>query len=624
MSYLEKINSPQDVKKLDFQELSELCDEIREFLVNSISRSGGHLASNLGVVELTVALHKVFDTSRDKLIFDVGHQCYTHKILTGRRESFDTLRGLNGISGFQKPRESIHDAFGAGHASTSISAALGMARARTLSGSDYNVVAVIGDGALTGGLAYEALNDAGQSKERMIVLLNDNEMSIQRNVGGVERQLGRLRLKPQYSALKDRVRRTTSRIPFGKYIYRFIHGTKMLLKSIIVRGSMFEDMGFTYLGPIDGHDLKALCNLLQIAKGYSGPVLIHLTTVKGKGYKYSEERPSEYHGIAKFDVISGKQYKAPTADFSAVFGKKLAELAERDYRICAITAAMQSATGLDGFAEKYPKRFFDVGIAEEHAVTMAAGMAAAGLLPVCAIYSTFLQRSYDMIIHDVALQKLHVVFAVDRAGLVGEDGETHQGVFDAVFLPQIPGMRVYCPSNYRELESMLEEALFECEGPVAVRYPRGTEDSYKGISKGDSEIIRSGKDITLVTYGRLINEVCAAADLAMKNGISAEIVKMNVIAPLNIDDVEKSVKKTGKLVVVEETVDEGCVGRRISGELLLRGISPKTRLINLGNRFIPQGSVKELFRLCEIDAESISKAVREECGIEEKDRSAAV
>jgi 1-deoxy-D-xylulose-5-phosphate synthase len=398
----------------------------------------------------------------------------------------------------------------------------------------------------------------------------------------------------------------------------------MLLKSMIIHGSMFEDMGFTYLGPVDGHDLKALCNLLQIAKGYSGPVLIHLTTVKGKGYKYSEERPSDYHGIAKFDVDSGKQYKISTADFSAVFGEKLTELASADHRVCAVTAAMQSATGLDLFAKKYPKRFYDVGIAEGHAVTMAAGMAAAGMLPVCAIYSTFLQRSYDMIIHDVALQNLHVVFAVDRAGLVGEDGETHQGVFDAVFLPQIPGMRVYCPSNYAELETMLEDALFKCDGPVAVRYPRGTEGSYKDISSGDSETIRSGADITLVSYGRLISEVSAAADLAMKSGISAEIVKMNIIAPLNVDEIVKSVQKTGRLIVAEETVDEGSVGRRILSELALRGVYPKTRLINLGSRFIPQGSVKELFRLCGIDAESISDAVREECGIEKKDRSAAV
>ena len=625
MSYLENIHSPDDVKKLNIQDLNILCSEIREFLINNISRSGGHLASNLGVVELTVALHKVFNTSTDRLIFDVGHQCYTHKILTGRRDSFNSLRSIRGLSGYQKTSESIHDPFGAGHASTSVSAALGMARARTLTGGNYHVIAVIGDGALTGGLAYEALNDAGQSKERMIVILNDNEMSIQKNVGGVERQLGRLRLKPQYSNMKNHVRRVTDQIPFGKRIYKLIHNTKVLIKSMLIHGSMFEDMGFTYLGPVNGHDLKALCNLLQIAKGYSGPVLIHLTTVKGKGYKFSEEKPSYYHAISKFDVSSGKQCKPATCDFSTVFGRKLVALAENNPRICAVTASMQSATGLDPFAARYPKRFFDVGIAEGHAVTMAAGMAMQGMIPVCAVYSTFLQRAYDMIIHDVALQRLHVIFAIDRAGIVGEDGETHQGVFDASFLPQIPGMKVYCPSGYAELEAMLEEAVLHCDGPVAVRYPRGSEGAYTAVSTGDSQIVRTGNHITLVTYGRLINEVTRAAELLSAGGLSAEIVKINLLSPLDVDRIESSVRKTGRLSVIEESVEEGGAGRRILSELLLRGVPLKrTRLINPGNRFIPQGSVQEIFAQYGLDAETICAAAMEDCSDEKKDRPAAV
>lgn len=625
MGFLENIKSPEDVKKLDIRELSQLCDEIRGFLIESIAKSGGHLASNLGVVELTVALHKVFDTSVDRLIFDVGHQCYTHKILTGRREEFDHLRSIDGLSGFPRPSESIHDPFSAGHASTSISAALGMARARTLLNDDYNIIAVIGDGALTGGLAYEALNDAGQSGERLLVILNDNGMSIQRNVGGVAKQLGRLRLKPQYSKLKKHVRGTTSRIPGGKYIYRIIHNTKMFLKRLVVRGSMFEDMGFTYLGPVDGHDIKELVKLFQIAKDFSGPVLIHLTTVKGKGYRYSEESPSEYHGISQFDIGSGKQLNCSTASFSFVFGNKLRELARNDSRICAITAAMQSGTGLDKFSEEFPNRFFDVGIAEEHAVTMAAGMASRGMRPVCAIYSTFLQRSYDMIIHDVALQKLPVVFAIDRAGLTGEDGETHQGVFDLSFLPQIPGIRVCCPASYAELEYMLEQALTRYDTPIAIRYPRGCEGEYRRVSEGDAEVLKEGSDITVAVHGRLINEVLKAAGIAEAGGVSAEVVKINVISPLPYEVIFGSVSKTGRLLAVEEALDEGSVGRRLLGEMGLRGMAVKSsRLINLGNGFIPQGNMPELMARYGLDAGSIASVLLEECTGEKKDRSAAV
>lgn len=625
MGFLEGINSPDAIKKLNIKELTELCDEIREFLIESISRTGGHLASNLGIIELTVALHKVFDTSIDRLIFDVGHQCYAHKILTGRREQFDSLRSFMGISGFPKPSESIHDAFATGHASTSISAALGMARARTLANEDYNVIAVIGDGSLTGGLAYEALNDAGQSNERLIVLLNDNGMSIQRNVGGVARQLGRLRLKPQYSKLKTDVRNITGKILGGKYIYRLVHNTKMFFKNMIVRGSMFEDMGFTYLGPIDGHNLDQLCSLLETAKGYKGPVLIHLTTVKGKGYRYSEASPSKYHGISQFDVNSGMQLKNSANSFSKVFGRKLEVLAGSDRRICAITAAMLSGTGLESFNMKFPKRTFDVGIAEEHAVTMAAGMAKSGLRPVCAIYSTFLQRSYDMIVHDVALQKLPVVFAIDRAGLTGEDGETHHGVFDGLFLPQIPGLRVYCPASYAELEAMLEEALIESDGPVAIRYPRGSEGNYCGLSKGEAEVIKEGTDISVYTHGIIINQVLEAAKICELKGVSVEVVKLNIISPLPMEQVISSIKKTRRFLAVEELLDEGSTGRRILSELLLSDIKvDSARLLNLGNDFIPHGNINDLIVEYGLDATSIASAIMEECVGEKKNRSAAV
>lgn len=610
MNILPSVFSPEDVKKLSPQEMEQLCAEIREFLIQSIARSGGHLASNLGVVELTVALHKVFDTAVDRLIFDVGHQCYPHKLLTGRRDQFASLRQFDGLSGFQKTAESPHDAFGAGHASTSVSAALGMARARTLTQQHFHVIAVLGDGALTGGLAYEALSDAGQSHEPMIVILNDNNMSIQTNVGGVASQLGRLRLKPQYSSMKVRIKTATNRIPGGRAIYKLIHNTKRFLKNMLVHGSMFEDMGWTYLGPVDGHDLKSLIGLLEQAKEATAPVLLHVVTTKGKGYRYSEESPDEYHGISMFDVQSGKELKAPALDYSAVFGQKLCALARLDPSVTAITAAMTSGTGLSGFAEQFPKRFFDVGIAEGHAVTMAAGLASQGIKPVVAVYSTFLQRAYDMLIHDVALQKLHVVFAVDRAGLVGQDGETHQGLFDAMFLPQIPGMTVLCPANFHELEYMLEQALYDLDGPVAVRYPRGSEGRYTGICYGSSGILRSGKDLTFLSYGTMINAVLDAADLLAQHQIEAEIVKLNSLSPLNLPLVRSSVQKTGMLVVVEDCLDAGCTGRRILSELALeQTVPPKSMLFNLGDRFIPQGSVQELHKKYGLDGPSIAEAI---------------
>ncbi|MDR1116982.1 MAG: 1-deoxy-D-xylulose-5-phosphate synthase [Oscillospiraceae bacterium] len=623
MAYLEEINSPEDIKKLNYDELDALCGEIRRFLIDNISKSGGHLASNLGVVELTVAVHKVFDTSRDRLIFDVGHQCYTHKIITGRREEFASLRSYGGLSGFPKPSESIHDAFPAGHASTSVSAALGISRARTIKNESYHVISVLGDGALTGGMVYEALNDAGQSREPMIIILNDNGMSIQKNVGGVGKQLARLRLGHGYSGFKNSFRRATSKLPGGGFIYRVVHAAKNLVKNVLVRGSIFEDMGFTYLGPIDGHDIKSLCSFLRIAKGYNGPVLMHLSTVKGNGYKPAEERPEKYHGISRFDIASGELLAKPDRTFSEVFGDKLVKLAGKDSRICAVTAAMQNGTGLDSFAAGYPARFFDVGIAEEHAVTMAAGMAAQGLLPVFAVYSTFSQRCYDMLIHDVALQNAHVVFAIDRAGIAGEDGETHQGVFDAVFLPQIPGMKVYCPSSFAELENMLEDAVMFESGPVAVRYPRGGEGAYTAVSRGESEVLAKGKDITLVSYGIMINEVLHAREELEKAGISTEVIKLNTLSPLEVKTTAVSVMKTKKVIFAEDCVDEGSAGRRMLAELSGLGIAPAgSRLLNIGNRFLTHGSVAELRALAGIDSAAIYNAALEECGMKNEGKGA--
>jgi 1-deoxy-D-xylulose-5-phosphate synthase len=549
------------------------------------------------------------------LLFDVGHQCYTHKLLTGRQEGFKNLRGLGGISGFPKPDESAHDAFATGHASTSISAALGIARGRNITGNNYHVIAVLGDGAMTGGMVYEALNDAGQSHEKIIVILNDNGMSIHKNVGGVDKQLARLRIKPGYIRIKDSFRRFTTNIPCGRFIYRIVHNTKLFLKRLMVHGSMFEDMGFAYLGPIDGHDVKSICNILEIAQGHNAPVLLHLRTIKGKGYIPAEDNPVKYHGVNGFHINTGQAVNESNRIFSDVFGSKLESLAKKDERITAITAAMQSGTGLDNFAREYPNRFFDVGIAEEHAATMSAGMAIAGLIPVFAVYSTFLQRCYDMLIHDIALQKLHVVLAVDRAGLVGEDGETHQGIYDIGFLRQVPGITVFCPSSYTELEQMLEQAIFNFNTPVAIRYPRGNEgQQYKGLSDGVCEIIRMGSDITLCSYGIMINEVLVAASKLELDGISCEVVKLNILSG-DLTEIHNilisSTQKTGRFVMVEDCFYKCSVGREVVAELMLSGLAIPTHLLNIKQDFISHGSMDELKEICGIDSNAIYSAVLE-------------
>ena len=646
MGILDKINSPSDVKDLPADALDTLCAELRDFLVKNVSKTGGHLASNLGVVELTVAIHRVFDTSKDRLVFDIGHQSYVHMLLTGRRQGFETLRQFGGLAGFPKPSDNINDAFIAGHASTSISAALGIARARTLAEEDYSVLAVIGDGALTGGLAYEGFSNAGESGEPLVLILNDNGMSITDNVGGMARYLSRQRMKPSYAVFKRRFRRFTDAIPGGRALYRFTHKVKNALKQAILHCSMFEEMGLVYAGPIDGHNIPAICEALEWAKRYKGPAVIHVLTKKGRGYEKSELFPEEYHGVGPFDYKVGLDSEKG-ASFSLVFGEALTELAACNPKICAITASMTTGTGLNRFAGTFPERFFDVGIAEGHAAVMAAGMASHGATPVFAVYSTFIQRSYDMLIHDVAISGLHVVFAVDRAGLIPGDGETHQGVFDAAFLSSVPGMTVFCPASYAELRDMLSYAIDKVAGPVAVRYPRGGEGRYTDGGAETVKRVKEGSDFTLVTYGISINTAVEAAVMLESEDISVEIIKLGCIAPIDIDAILSSVRKTGRLLVLEECSGRGSVAEHIAsllvtdeggraapavgasrdagpggagdlpgraGDLPGRAGLKSFIPLNTGDKFIPCGELDELRKLCGIDTETVCGRIRKALG----------
>lgn len=613
-----------DIKALTDAQAAELCQELRSEIVTTVARTGGHLASNLGVVEFTVALHRVFDTGRDRLVFDVGHQCYAHKMLTGRRGLMNTLRSFGGLSGYPKPSESVHDAFIAGHASNSVSVATGMARARTILGEDYQVIALIGDGALTGGLAYEGLSDAGQSDEHLIVVLNDNGMSITQNVGGMAQYLAHQRLKPQYLTIKKHYRRIMAKTALGRKVYRFTHRMKKMIKQSLLPCSMFEDMGFTYLGPVDGHDVKGLTRILRYAKEQPGPILLHIKTQKGKGYYPAELEPDEYHGVSQYDVTTGAPVQSAKLNFSLNFGHALCELAGEDSRVCAITAAMQPGTGLDEFARQYPKRFFDVGIAEGHAVAMAAGMAKQGVLPVFAVYSSFLQRAYDMLIHDVAIQNLHVVFAVDRAGLVGEDGETHHGVFDVNYLSSVPGMTVLAPANFAEQTRMLRTALFELDGPVAVRYPRGSEGEFRHDSGHDCAVqLQKGSDITLIGYGTMINQIIRLRALLEQEGISGEIIKLNDLSHLDEQLLCGSIARTGKLLIAEDCISRGSVGERIAALLEENKIQAELALCNLGMGFAPQGTVAQLQQLCGLTAEKLLERAKEICGHGKKETGCA-
>lgn len=611
---LDKINSPADVKKLSDEQLKQLAAEIRQLLIKVISHTGGHLAPNLGVVELTLALHKVFTTPQDKLVFDVGHQAYIHKIITGRREQFPTLRQYGGLSGFPKRCESEHDAFGTGHSSTSISAALGMAAARDLQGEDYNVVAIIGDGSMTGGMAFEALNNAGTLHKKMVVVLNDNEMSISKNVGAMSDYLYHLRTGETYNKIKNDIEGWLKNMEFGTDVLKAIRRLKGSVKYLMVPTSIFEELGFTYLGPVDGHDIHGLIEVLQAAKKIDGPVMVHVLTKKGKGYKPAEESPNKFHGTGPFEIATGKKITNPAApiSYTEVFGKTITELADSDKKIVGLTAAMPDGTGLNIFAQAHPDRFFDVGIAEQHAVTAAAGMAAAGMKPVTAIYSTFMQRAYDSILHDICMQKLHVTMCLDRAGLVGDDGYTHHGVFDYAYLRSIPNMTIMAPKDENELRHMLKTAL-SFNGPISVRYPRGsgvgvdiTEPMHE-LPIGKAEVLREGKELCFWAIGSMVQSAVQAADKLKEQGIDAGVVNIRFAKPLDKELLIEHAKRYGKIVTLEEGVLAGGVGSEVLEILDDAGLLQQCAVLRLGipDEFVTHGDKKLLFRDLGLDTDAI-------------------
>lgn len=612
MEILPNINCHEDLLRLTDEKRVQLCREIREFLISSVSQTGGHLAGNLGVVELTVALETVYNTGVDRLVFDVGHQSYVHKLLTGRRDQFHTLRQFGGLSGFPKPCESNADAFVAGHASSAVSIALGMARARTLMHQDYQVVALLGDGAATGGMAYEGLNDAADSGEPIVVVLNDNEMSIGRSVGGISHHFSRLRNSERYLGIKRWYRNTMYSIPGGKKVYLFSSRAKNRIKHFLLQTTIFENMGLKYLGPVNGHDVHELITVLRAARDLQQPTLVHVVTKKGKGYPFAEEDPAKFHGIGKFDPETGKKLTAKVRTFSDAFGDTMVTLAQENERLCAITAAMPGGTGLLQYMKQFPQRLFDVGIAEEHAVSMAGGLAKQGMVPVVAIYSTFLQRAYDQLMQDVAMLHLHVVLAVDRAGLVGDDGPTHHGVFDVGFLRQIPGMRILAPASLRELEQMLTWAVEDCNAPVAVRYPRGTEGAYTASAwDGIARVVshRSGADATLITYGTMIDAVLAAAEELNRQGISCTVLRLLELSALPAEEILRLMPESKTAVVIEETASGSGVTQALAWEL--RKLCPQCRVsgIDLGRDFVPHGSQQRLYEYCGLDAASIAQFV---------------
>lgn len=610
MSLLDKVNSPKDIKKLNIDELNELCSDIRKMLIETVSKNGGHLASNLGVVELTVALHKVFNSPVDQIVFDVGHQCYTHKILTGRKESFSTLRTEGGISGFTRPVESEHDIFSSGHSSTSISAAIGLAKAKQIKGEKGKVIAVIGDGALTGGMAYEALNNCANENSNLVVILNDNNMSISKNVGSMAKNLTTIRTSPRYVTFKSKIQRGLAKIPkVGGQISRTFTYINAKIRKKIYHSTVFEDLGFRYYGPIDGHDLDALIDVLNVAKAHNHSVLINVNTVKGKGYNPAEKNPTQFHGIGKFNIETGEP-KHSGRSFSSTFGDTMCKFAENDGRICCVTAAMTEGTGLVEFSHKFPKRFFDVGIAEQHAVTFSSGLARNGMIPVFAVYSTFLQRSYDQLIHDVAMQNLKVIFGIDRAGFVGEDGESHQGVFDTSFINSVIGLTVYAPSFYEELEAMFYEAIYKCSGAVAIRYPRGNEwykpDDYKYVHQSYTVFGSKDSKKFLVTYGRLFSE-CYKAYQQLDDVF---VIKLNRIKPIDTAVIDE-LNDCKEIFFYEESIKSGSVGEIFASMLEEHGIAAKFKHIAVDDEFIKQASVESQIKHYKMDSESIIKELTE-------------
>jgi 1-deoxy-D-xylulose-5-phosphate synthase len=609
---LDKLKDVNDMKHLTIYEKELLSREIREFLIEKVSKTGGHLASNLGVVELTISLFSIFDLNRDKLIWDVGHQSYVHKILTGRAKDFDTLRQFGGLSGFPKRSESVYDFFDTGHSSTSISAALGMATARDLKGEKHEVVAVIGDGALTGGMALEALNDLGYRKSKVIIILNDNQMSIAKNVGGLSSYLRRLRSDPKYAKFKEELELNLKKIPnIGPGVARTLERIKNGIKQMVVPGMLFEDMGVKYLGPVDGHDIAELTRILYSARSLKGPVLIHVKTQKGRGYEFAEKRPDKFHGIGPFDCDSGEINSCQEGiTYSNAFGDSLIKQAQKNECVVALTAAMRDGTGLKEFSELYPERFFDVGIAEQHAVTLAAGMAKEGLRPVFAVYSTFLQRAYDQILHDVCIQNLPVVFAIDRAGLVGEDGETHQGIFDLSFLSHIPNIVIAAPKCTGEMDALFDWALKQ-NSPVAVRYPRGgdAEDfSAQPLGEfrlGKWEMLDGEGEIAVIATGRMVQTAIEAGVMLASSGIKIKIINGCFIKPIDKDMLKQLAAENTDIVTIEDNVVSGGFGMQILEEI--KGLNNSVRVLNLGfgDSFVPHGSTDLLFESCGLDAAGI-------------------
>lgn len=614
---LEKYKKPEDIKNMSLVELGVLSDDIRKFLIDNISKTGGHLASNLGVVELTISLFNVFNMEHDKVIWDVGHQSYVYKMLTGRKDEFNTLRQFEGLSGFPKRNESTYDSFDTGHSSTSISAAIGIARSRDIFEKDFNVIAVIGDGALTGGMALEALNDLGFNKTKLIIILNDNQMSISQNVGGLSSYLTTMRMDPGYNKLKKEFNSTMEKTFFGKSIVSSINKVKDGIKQIIVPGMLFEDMGIKYLGPIDGHNVKELSKVLKLAKNLNEPVIIHTITKKGKGYEYAEKYPNKFHGIGPFNPGTGEKKKSSSDTYSSVFGDEMVKIASTNKSVVAITAAMPDGTGLKIFSEKFPKRFFDVGIAEQHAVTLAAGFATQGIKPVFAVYSTFLQRGYDQVLHDVCIQNLPVVFAIDRAGIVGEDGETHQGIFDLSYLTPIPNMTIMAPKCLEDLRLMINWAVEYNDGPVAIRYPRGGEDKaieytpLKNIDFGKWDIVSQGEKVAIIATGKMVTQAIKVKEKLKESDINPSIIDACFIKPIDENLIKYLIDNNCKILTIEDNMVSSGLGSQVLA--YVNSLQKPFVVKNLGykDKFVPHGDVESLYKLSKLDVESIKKEVLE-------------
>ena len=614
---LEKVNSLEDLKKLNIEDKKILAKDLRKYILEIVSKNGGHLASNLGVVELTIAIDSVFNLPEDKVVWDVGHQTYVHKILTGRKEQMKTLRTLNGIAGFPKTNESETDCFNTGHSSTSISAALGMARARDIENKNNSVIAVIGDGALTGGMALEALNDAGYSGTKMTVILNDNEMSISKNIGGMNMLLSKLRTKRTYTKSNISLKKIINKIPVvGKPFVKVIQRIKRSIKQLIIPKMFFEDIGFRYLGPVDGHNIEELERMLKITKELDGPVLLHVLTKKGKGYKIAEENPDKYHATGPFDIETGKTIGEKKKDYSKVFGDKLINLAKENKKIVAITASMKDGTGLKEFQKEFPDRFFDIGIAEQHAIGLAAGMAKAGLIPFVPIYSSFYQRAYDQVIHDVAIQNLPVIMLVDRAGIVGQDGETHQGTFDMAFFRLVPNLVIMAPKDFKELEKMLEFAI-KIKRPVVIRYPRGGESSNIKFNKcekidlGKAEILNKGKDVSIIAIGKTVSRAMEVANMLKKDKIEAEVINTRFLKPLDKETLKKSIEKTKFVITIEDGTIINGLGTAIKELIIDENIKDvKIKSFAYPDEFIKHGKVEELEEIYHQDKNSIYNYIK--------------